>query len=237
MNKDYSIAPLGDRSIIIEWEQQIDPAVHHRVMQAFHSLQSLQQPYILDLIPAYASLTVVYDAALMRRHNPLPAGESIQAVVINALAQGTASETVKPRLLEIPVCYHPSLGLDLTAMAEQKGLSMEEIIQLHTSQIYTVYMLGFLPGFPYMGKVADQLATPRLKQPRLHVPAGSVGIAGSQTGIYSMESPGGWNIIGRTPVRLFDVEKEEPCYCRPGDEVRFVQVELEDFNRMIDVGG
>lgn len=219
---DYSITPMGDRSIIIEWEQQIDPEIHQRVMQAYRSLQS---PYILDLIPAYASLTVVYDAVMMRR-----AGKNIRTVVKEALSKDTAALPDASRLLEIPVCYHPSIGPDIEAMATQKGLTIEQIVDLHTAPVYTVYMLGFLPGFPYMGKVDERLVTPRLKQPRLKVPAGSVGIAGAQTGIYSLGSPGGWNIIGQTPLRLFDAEKEEPCYCRPGDRVKFIPVTLEEFS-------
>lgn len=220
MNRDYSITPLGDHSIIIEWKQEIDPAIHQRVMNVFYYLQSLQLPYILDLIPAYASLMIVCTPGLV---------PSIEEIV----AQATANVTTTQRLLQIPVCYHPSLGLDIEQMAAQKGFSVDQIIELHTQQLYTVYMLGFLPGFPYMGKVDDRLATPRLKKPRLQVPGGSVGIAGSQTGIYSMTSPGGWNIIGQTPVRMFNPNNEIPCFCNPGDQVQFVPVSLHDFHKMI----
>lgn len=232
MKKDYSIAPLGDRSVIVEWAQQIDPVVHRRVMQAFHTLQSMQRPYILDLIPAYASLTIVYDAAQMRRHHPLSPAEVIRTVVTEVLERDVEQVTAAPRQLEIPVCYDISLAPDITAMAEEKQMTVEGIIALHTAGIYTVYMIGFLPGFPYMGKVDDRLATPRLKQPRLKVPAGSVGIAGAQTGIYPMESPGGWNIIGRTPLRMFDPAREQPCYCQPGDAIRFAPISLATFRDM-----
>lgn len=219
MDRDYSIAPLGDHSVIIEWKQEIDPAIHRRVMSVFYYLQSLQLPYILDLIPAYASLTVIYSSA------EIPPVEEL-------ISNITTDIKISPRLLEIPVCYDASLGLDITAMALQKSLSVEDIIALHTQQVYTVYMLGFLPGFPYMGKVDERLVTPRLKKPRLKVPAGSVGIAGSQTGIYSMMSPGGWNIIGQTPLKMFNPDKELPCFCNPGDQVRFVPISLDDFHKM-----
>jgi len=219
MNRDYSIAPLGDHSVVIEWKQEIDPAIHQRVMSVFYHLQSLQLPYILDLIPAYASLTIIYSSA------EIPPVEKL-------ISEVTTNVSITPRLLKIPVCYDPSLGLDIEAMAVQKGLSVDLIIALHTQQIYTVYMLGFLPGFPYMGKVDDRLATPRLKKPRLKVPAGSVGIAGSQTGIYSMTSPGGWNIIGQTPVRMFNPDNDMPCFCNPGDQIQFVPVSLDDFHKM-----
>jgi inhibitor of KinA len=177
-------------------------------------------PYILDLIPAYASLTVIYSPGMV-----IP--------IEDIIAQATTNISITPRLLKIPVCYDPSLGPDIEAMAVQKGLSVDLIIELHTQQLYTVYMLGFLPGFPYMGKVDERLATPRLKKPRLKVPAGSVGIAGSQTGIYSLTSPGGWNIIGQTPVRMFNPDKESPCFCSPGDQVQFVPVSLKEFHKMI----
>jgi inhibitor of KinA len=232
MERNYRISSLGDRAVIIEWEQQIDGAIHHQVMQAFRQLQGLHKPYILDLIPAYASLTVVYDAVLLYRQQHSYAGEKIRELIMATLDEATATITAQPRLLEIPVCYDPSLGPDIPAMAGHKNISPEQIIELHTEQIYTVYMVGFLPGFPYMGKVHDLLVTPRLKQPRLRVPAGSVGIAGAQTGIYPQESPGGWNIIGRTPLQLFDACADAPCYCVPGDQVKFMPVSLKDFREM-----
>jgi inhibitor of KinA len=232
MRTNYRISSLGDRAVIIEWEQQIGPAVHQQVMQAFRQLQALHTPYILDLIPAYAYLTLVYDGGLLYRELHRFASEKIRELIMATLEEAGVNTPAQPRLLEIPVCYHPSLGQDIVAMAEQKNMSPEHIIELHTQQTYTVYMLGFLPGFPYMGKVQEELVTPRLKQPRLRVPAGSVGIAGAQTGIYPQESPGGWNIIGRTPLRLFDARKESPCYCEPGDQVKFVPVSLADFREM-----
>lgn len=224
MNQQYTISPLGDRSVIVEWEQQIDPVIHQSVMQVFHYLRAQQHPSILDVIPAYASLTVVFDPLRLSQ-------DSLAQHIREALEQQEITATTS-RTIEVPVCYHPSLGLDLEALAEQKQVTVDEIISWHISTTYTVYMIGFLPGFPYMGKVDDRLAAPRLKQPRTKVPAGSVGIAGSQTGIYPLASPGGWNIIGRTPVRLFDTNKAEPCYCRPGDQVQFVPVTLEAFEKM-----
>ncbi len=234
MNNQYSITPLGDSAIIIEWEQQIDPAVNAQVMQAYHRLLALSLPYITDLVPAYASLSVLYDPLFIRRQVKRPARTWITAEVTKALQQSTAIATEPARTLEIPVCYHPSLGLDITEMARQKDISVQEIIALHTSQTYTVYMLGFLPGFPYLGKVDARLATPRLKQPRTQVPAGSVGIAGEQTGIYPMACPGGWNLIGQTPLRMFDPAQKEPSYCRPGDQVQFKAITLDTFNDMIN---
>jgi inhibitor of KinA len=232
MNTTFSITPLGDNAVMIEWEQRIDPNIHEQVMKAFHYLQSLKLSYITDLIPAYASLAVLYDAAGIRQKIKRPARAWISAFITRTLQQTPDTVATASRSLQIPVCYHPSLAPDLSAMAQQKGISETDLITLHTAQTYTVYMLGFLPGFPYMGKVDDQLASPRLKQPRTQVAAGSVGIAGEQTGIYPLSSPGGWNIIGQTPIRLFDPAAKDPCYCRPGDQVQFVPVTLETFYQM-----
>lgn len=227
MKKEYNINPLGDSAIIIEWEQQIAPAVHQQVMNTYHHLRSLQLPLILDLLPAYASLTVIYNAR--SKHY---AFEEISRIVEDALKTATEHVAAASRLLQIPVCYDPSLGPDILSLAAQKQLPAEEIIRLHTQTIYTVYMLGFLPGFPYMGKVDERLITSRLKKPRVKIPAGSVGIAGEQTGIYPLSSPGGWNLIGRTPLQMFDTGKEMPCYCLPGDQVQFVPISLKEFHEL-----
>ncbi|WP_343688648.1 5-oxoprolinase subunit PxpB [Chitinophaga sp.] len=233
MNSDYTINPLGDHSLIIEWSQEISSVVHDKVMNVYNHLLTMQLPYILDIIPAYASLTIVYDILLVRREQNNNAFTTIQSLIAPALTAPVVHMEKSSRLLEIPVCYDPSFGLDLAMMAAQKGMSEAEIINLHTSKIYTVYMLGFLPGFPYMGKVDDRIAMPRQKKPRLHIPAGSVGIAGGQTGIYPLASPGGWNIIGQTPVKMFDPALDSPCYCHPGDEVKFVPISLDEFHKMI----
>lgn len=233
MSMDYTINPLGDHSLIIEWSQEISPAVHDKVMNVYNHLLTMQLPYILDIIPAYASLTIVYDILLVRREQNNNAFTTIQSLIAPALTAPLVIQKTTSRLLEIPVCYDPSLGLDLITMASQKGMSEADIIDLHTSQTYTVYMLGFLPGFPYMGKVDNRLATPRQKKPRLNISAGSVGIAGGQTGIYPLASPGGWNIIGQTPIKMFDPALDSPCYCHPGDQVKFIPISLREFHKKI----
>ncbi|WP_343744851.1 5-oxoprolinase subunit PxpB [Chitinophaga sp.] len=232
MNPDYVIHPLGDSAVILKWQQQISMAIHQEVMKTYYSLRSGTSSYILDLIPAYASLTIVYDAAQLRRHERIP---GLQWMTTYIRKQTTTQATVSfpaPRELHIPVCYDPSLGPDITEMAASRHVAIEDIITWHSQTIYTVYLTGFLPGFPYMGEVCPALATPRRQQPRLHVPAGSVGIAGVQTGIYPLDSPGGWNIIGQTPLRMFDAAKADPCHCRPGDRVQFIPVTLEVFRQI-----
>lgn len=232
MNPDYVIHPLGDSAVILKWEQKINTAIHQEVMKTFHSLRSRPSPYILDLIPAYASLTIVYDAAQLRYDERIPGLQWMTAYIREKTKTQETITFPAPRELRIPVCYDPSLGPDITEMAASRNVAIADIIAWHSQTIYTVYLTGFLPGFPYMGEVCAALQTPRRQQPRLQVPAGSVGIAGVQTGIYPLASPGGWNIIGQTPLRIFDPANAEPCYCRPGDRVQFIPVTLEVFRQI-----
>ncbi|WP_160717469.1 5-oxoprolinase subunit PxpB [Chitinophaga solisilvae] len=232
MNPEYVINPLGDSAIIVTWEQRIDPAVHAEVMKTYYHLRSLTSPYITDLIPAYASLTIVFNTAQLRYSGHKPAMQWMMAWVREQVKHPENRDIPAPRELHIPACYDPSLAPDITEMAASRQVAINDIIAWHTQTVYTVYLTGFLPGFPYMGKVCAALETPRRKQPRLQVPAGSIGIAGAQTGIYPITSPGGWNIIGQTPLRMFSTTAEEPCYCRPGDKVRFIPVTLEVFRQI-----
>lgn len=188
---------------------------------------------VLDLIPAYSSLTMVYDLATLIKKNP---GQSAYAFMESALQQAAqlvelSSSTGSHKKI-IPVCYDLSLAPDLVALAEQHRLTIDEVIQLHTAQTYRVYMIGFLPGFAYMGSVDERIRTARKTSPRTLVPAGSVGIAGEQTGIYPLDSPGGWQLIGQTPLRLFDVNKTDTCLLQPGDEVQFTPISLTEFHQL-----
>lgn len=232
MNAGYVIHPLGDSAVILKWEQVISLAIHQAVMKTYHCLRALSSPYVLDLIPAYASLTIVYDAAQIRNNERIPGLQWMTAYIEKSIKTQSPLPVAAPRELHIPVCYDPSLGPDITAMAASRNMAVDDIIALHSETIYTVYLTGFLPGFPYMGKVCPALETPRRQQPRLQVPAGSVGIAGAQTGIYPLASPGGWNIIGQTPLRMFDAANADPCYCHPGDRVKFVPITLETFRQI-----
>nr|WP_295866649.1 5-oxoprolinase subunit PxpB [uncultured Chitinophaga sp.] len=232
MKPGYVIHPLGDSAAILKWQQEISMAVHEEVMKVYHGLRTSSSTYILDLVPAYASLTIVYDAAQIRNKERVPGLQWLKAYVATKIKTQEATTMPAPRELRIPVCYDPSLGPDITAMAASRKVSIADIIAWHSETVYTVYLTGFLPGFPYMGKVCAALETPRRQQPRLQVPAGSVGIAGAQTGIYPLASPGGWNIIGQTPLRMFDAANADPCYCHPGDRVQFVPVTLEVFRQI-----
>jgi inhibitor of KinA len=223
----YRIFPLGDSAITIDFGNYIDPAVNARVISLFHYLQNNPLEGMLEAVPAYSTLTVYYDVVYIRMKKEVPSAydymrKNIEKLLITAINTGD----LPPNHIKIPVCYD---GQDMEWIMQQKRLSAEEIIQIHSETIYRVYMLGFLPGFPYMGEVDERIAVPRKQQPRLKVEAGSIGIAGKQTGIYPVASPGGWQIIGRTPLNIFDVKREPSVLVNPGDTVQFYPISKDEF--------
>lgn len=229
----YRIYPCGDHAISITWGDTITVTANRQVMALYHYLSEKKIPGVLDLIPAYTSLTLVYDLAMLIRTNP---DQSVYAMMEAQLQQAVLSVTAGAvpisRKIHIPVCYDHSLAPDLSALAAHHQLSVEEVIQIHTAPTYRVYMIGFLPGFAYMGSVDERIRTVRKSSPRTKVPAGSVGIAGEQTGIYPLDSPGGWQLIGQTPLQLFDATRTDPCLLQPGDEVQFRSISLTEFHKL-----
>jgi len=222
------IFPLGDHAISVSLGNEIDEEINQAVFSVFRYLKKQNFDFVLDVIPAYASLSVLYDVMRIRKTGVKSSYNYMHDLLQNALQQA-AQIVSEPRKISVPVCYHASVGPDLTTISQQKKLTIDEIIGIHSSSLYHVYMLGFLPGFTYMGKVNDKIAIPRKSVPNKSVPAGSVGIAGAQTGIYPVDSPGGWNIIGRTPLKIFDAHKEHACYFEPGDQVKFEPITLDEF--------
>jgi inhibitor of KinA len=226
----YSIYPLGDRALTIELGKAINEPTHEQVIQLYHQLLQNPIPFVTDIIPAYCSISLVYEPVLIHKAHPhLTAFQQISNQLIVRMEQ-PGKKQFSNRLVQIPVCYTPLLGPDLGEVAGHAGIDVNELIRLHTERTYKVYMIGFLPGFPYMASVNEKLRMPRKASPRQHVPAGSVGIAGEQTGIYPLESPGGWQLIGQTPLLLFDVSEENPCLLQPGDEVIFNPISLAEFH-------
>ncbi len=211
------LLPAGDSGILIEWADEIDDAVNDRVHALAHVLRNQNRPEIIDLIPAYSSLLVCYDPIKI-------AHSQIYSQLEALLYSSQALEPQSSRLIEIPTRYGGEFGPDLAFISQRSGLSESQVIRLHASVNYRVYMLGFVPGFAYLGSVPQEIATPRLESPRTRVPAGSIGIAGRQTGVYPVESPGGWRLIGKTDVKLFDPTQDPPTLLRPGDRVRFVAI-------------
>ena len=209
------LLPLGDSSLLIRFGDEIEPALNQRVHDLDALLREDQIPGVIETIPAYATLLLHYD--------PLVLTYAQAADWVNAeLTRVSTTVIRKPRRIEVPVRYGGEYGPDLDFVASQHHISAQEVIRLHTGCEYTVYMMGFTPGFAYMGRLDERIATPRLETPRVKVKAGSVGIAGAQTGIYPIDSPGGWRLIGWTSMPLFDLNTEPPFLFSPGDTVRFV---------------
>ncbi|MDR6197548.1 5-oxoprolinase subunit PxpB [Siphonobacter sp. SORGH_AS_0500] len=221
------IYQLSEKALTLAWETRIDPEISAQVRRVQREILAQPFPGLTEVVPAYASLTVFYDPVLIRKNHP---GQTATSWVENwlrqqmhTLAQDQAA--VKPRRVDIPVCYGGDLGPDLAEVAHHCGLSPEAVIEQHSQAVYQVYMLGFVPGFAYMGGLPESLHTPRKMTPRAQVPAGSVGIAGAQTGIYPMTIPGGWQIIGRTSLPLFHISHTPPALLQAGDEIRFIPVD------------
>ncbi len=210
------IHPLGDSAFMVRFGEHISPELHARVAGALRALDAARAPWVVDLVPGYASLMVLYDALRA-------APEEVLRWLEETLPRATPAPP-GARLVEVPVWYHPSVGPDLEPLAREKQLSVEELIALHTAPHYLVYMLGFRPGFPFLGGLDPKLFSPRLSTPRVAVPAGSVGIGGQQTGIYPVRSPGGWRLLGRTPLRLFSPDADPPFALALGDALRFVSI-------------
>jgi len=226
----YTIFPLGDSALTIDYGNRISDTIHAKVMARWQQLRSNPVPGTIDLIPAYSSLTIYYDRRTVQQ--TIPTGISlfdwVQQQVENRLQEPFTPTQTAPRLLTIPVCYEPAFAIDIEMLAATNHLTVDTIIQLHTSKEYIVYMLGFLPGFAYMGEVDDAIVISRKPQP-VTMAAGSVGIAGKQTGIYPFQSPGGWQIIGCTPLHLFDAESEMPTFFQAGDRVQFRAISEQEF--------
>ena len=218
------IIPLGDNAVTIDFGNVISVDLNRRVISLAEHLTANPFPGFIEAVPAYSSLAVFYD--LLETLNAFPDRHTAFDAVRDVIAAIDADKisSTEDRLVEIPVDFGPDAALDLDELADRAGMSMTDAIEMFTSRLYRVYMLGFLPGFAYMGEVDERIAAPRRQSPRLKVPKGSVGIAGRQTGIYPLESPGGWQIIGCTDAELFTPNAESPCLLQPGDNVRFVKI-------------
>ena len=222
------VRPLGDQAFLVRFGTEISPGLHAAVRSTLAALDSDRPAWVVDLVPAYASVLVVYD--------PVRVEPDEVAAWLDTRVAAEPAQLPAPRRVTVPVWYDASVAPDLEAVALERGLTVDEVVALHTGREYLVYMLGFRPGFPYMGTTDERLAVERLATPRLAVPAGSVALAGRQTGIYPVASPGGWRIIGRTPWRLFDPARAEPFRLLAGDLVRFEAID-ERRSHELDEGG
>jgi inhibitor of KinA len=252
----YRIFPLGDTAVTIDFGNVINEKINKEVLALFHQLQSDPLPGMIEAVPAYSSLTIYYDVYGTNKN--IPADRSVYEYIsgqLNERLKEALPETdIASRLVTIPVCYEKEFAPDIEILAKEKNISVGEVISIHTSGQYRVYMLGFLPGFSYLGEVDERIAMPRKLQP-VTVAAGSIGIAGKQTGIYPLVSPGGWQIIGKTPLKLFETSpipiaigtspaapsaslwrpmeerayEDSICLLHPGDTVQFISISKNEF--------
>lgn len=219
---DFSFSPLGDQAIVIEVGNEINEETQQRLKAASALLEASSLPWLVEIIPAFTTVTVFY--------NPLAALYGTVKEELEELVQQAAKELeAESRTVEIPVCYGGDFGPDLAFVAQHNGLTEEEVIRIHTSGTYSVSMIGFAPGFPFISGMSENIAAPRRESPRLRIPERTVGIAGMQTGVYPIETPGGWQLIGRTPLRLFRPEQEIPSLLRAGDKIVFTPITESEY--------
>ncbi len=218
-----SIEPLGDSAAIVAWHLLDEAAAWGAVQDATKHLEHNRIDGVIAVAPAFKSLTVYYNCG------KLAWAQAEQRISDSLRSVSITLETTRRRL-DIPVCYDPEFALDLTSVADAHDLHADDVVRLHSNANYVVQMIGFSPGFPYLAGLPPSLHTPRRASPRIQVPAGSVAIGGEQAGIYSCKSPGGWNVIGRTPVQLFDPQRDPPCLLRTGDVIRFVPMDRQQFD-------
>jgi inhibitor of KinA len=221
----HRCSPLGDSAVRISFGNTISEQVNREIRSFCELLKSYPPKAMIEWTPSYTAVTVYYQ--------PVKTTYYELVTQLNGLLQKLGETTVpKPRRVYVPVCYGGEFGPDLEQVACHNHLSVDEVVRIHSSSSYLIYMLGFTPGFPYMGGMSKIISTPRLKVPRASVPAGSVGIAGEQTGIYSLTTPGGWQIIGRTPLVLYDGNREKPSLFEAGDYVQFYPIEKYEYEEI-----
>lgn len=217
--------PLGEGGALVRLADEIGRDAHERVRAFCAKLEQQPPPGLIEYVPAYTTVALYYDPLRVDYEDVRDAAQRIAA------QRSNATVTV-PNVIEIPVCYGSEYGPDLEAVAAHHGISPDDVVALHQGAEYEVWMLGFAPGFAYLGGLPERIATPRRATPRVKVPAGSVGIAGAQTGVYPFDSPGGWQLIGRTPLRMFDPTRSPPALLEPGDRVRFRAITPAEFEAL-----
>lgn len=225
-----TISPVGDCAISIDFGQVIDPKINRQIRQVIEQIKVLQLDGIIELVPTYCALLVQYDAMVYTYSDIC----KILEPTLQESVMDSANELVT--IVEIPTVYGGEFGPDLGFVASHNHISEAEVVSIHSGTDYLVYMLGFIPGFTYLGGMDPRIATPRLSSPRTLIPAGSVGIAGEQTGTYPSDSPGGWQIIGRTPLTMYDMSKKQAALLRAGDYVRYVPIDENEFHRIKSLG-
>lgn len=229
MKTKYLIS--GDKSVVVEFGNTIDEDINKKVMSLMKAIEdSNLNKYVDEMIPTYRSLMINYDPRNIDFDAFLEKLKDLESNIKDV-------KTNEKNIIEIPVLYGGEYGEDIANVAKHNNLTEEEVIKIHSSKEYLIYMLGFTPGFPYLGGMDKRIETPRLQTPRTKIPAGSVGIASTQTGIYPIDSPGGWQLIGRTPLKLYDENKENPILLKAGNYIKFIPITKEDFDKISSENG
>ncbi len=218
--------PLGSIALLIEWPQEINTDILKNITLFREKIQTQLKEEVLETVPAYCSLTVFFDTNKIKYSSMVKRIKELYKTLKD-------KKDLPSKLWKIPVCYDIEFGIDLDKLCKAKKLSQEKFIDLHSKVIYDVYFIGFLPGFLYLGGLPENLQTNRKSKPRAKIIKGAVGIAGDQTGIYPRESPGGWNIIGNSPINFFDAEKDPPCFAKSGDKVQFIPIDRKEYDKLI----
>ncbi|MFS1511497.1 5-oxoprolinase subunit PxpB [Chengkuizengella sp. SCS-71B] len=240
MKNNIEFYPLGEKAIVVKFGSEVNENTYELVWNFSRSLEQNPIYGTIEIVPTFTTVTIYYDPLTVMKSTQSDhkysnqysqsAYKTILAIIQNRISKMKKTSTnIEYRSIKIPVCYEGEFAPDLEYVAKYNQLSTEEVIQIHSEGEYLVYMLGFAPGFPYMGGMSNKIATPRRNEPRALVSAGSVGIAGGQTGIYSLNSPGGWQIIGRTPLKLFQPENESPTLLQAGDRIQFYSISTEEY--------
>ncbi len=216
----------GDRGILVEYGDVIDPDVNSKVRSMAIVMDENPPAGVIEIIPTYRSLLIIYDPSVTQPDKLEKALDALEARLDEI-------RIPPPRTVELPVCYGGDFGPDIATVADTNNLTVEEVVELHCEPEYLIYMVGFTPGFPFLGGLSEKLHTPRLETPRTLVPEGSVGIANNQTGIYPIASPGGWQLIGRTPVKLFAPWRQDPFLYQAGDRLKFKPISADEYARIV----
>jgi inhibitor of KinA len=224
---DLTYKPVGDTALLVEFTREIDPEISGKVRTLWTAMETEGIDGVEEIVPGYCSLLVYYDSSIVR-------SDGLRAAIEDVVGRIEELELPPPKVYHLPVRYGGEMGPDLEFVAEENGLTPEEVVEIHTEQKYLIYMIGFSPGFPYLGGMSEEIATPRLSDPRTVTPARSVGIAETETGVYPVESPGGWRLIGRTPVELFTPTEDPPVLLEMGDYVKFYAVSEERYDEIRD---
>ena len=221
----YSFLQNGNNALSVQFEKEINEEVNAYVTALTSSVLEKKIPGVIELIPTFASVMINYDCTVIR-------AKELKKILTQLIGFLDVSSSSKAKIWDIPVCYDDEFALDIENVCNHTGLSKEEIVSIHTSKPYLIYMLGFLPGFAYLGGMDKRLVTPRLESPRLEIFKGAVGIGGEQTGIYPIASPGGWQLIGKTPVNVYDPDSNPPILYNAGEYIQFHSISKEEFNNI-----